>query len=47
MGRIIWQYAPAIIVWTGAILVVQDLGRPEAVNFNAKLAQKIEIAELN
>jgi hypothetical protein len=49
MGRLIWQYAPAIVVWVGAIFVAFGTfwSSLRQSHFNARLAQKNqEIAEL-
>jgi hypothetical protein len=49
MGRLIWQYAPAIAVWAGAVLVAFGTfwSSLRQSHFNIRLAQKNqEIAEL-
>jgi hypothetical protein len=49
MARLFWQYAPALVVWTGAVLVAFGTfwSSLRQSHFNARLAQKNqEIAEL-
>jgi hypothetical protein len=49
MARLFWQYAPALVVWTGAVLVAFGTfwSSLRQSHFNTRLAQKNqEIAEL-